>query len=270
MDLRDRVVIVTGAARGIGRAIAAGFADAGSAVAMVDVLANDIEAAAAEIGGRMLGIGCDITDMAQTADMAAQVCAELGPPTVLVNNAGSLSALGPVGEVDPGRWARDATVNLIGTFNVTHAVLPAMIGAGGGHIISLVGAGVDGPHLYTTAYDASKAGVVRLTEAVAAEAGERGVKTFTVYPGVVKTAMTDFIADSPEGRRWRPTFRDIFTAGRDVSPGPAVAWCLRIAAGDLDALTGRWLDATEDVGETIARMDEILAEDLQVLRLRRR
>ena len=81
-----------------------------------------------------------------------------------------------------------------------------------GYLINLVGAGVDGPHLYTTAYDASKGGLVRLTEALAAEAAEFGVKAFTLFPGTVETKMTDFIRRSPEGRKWRPTFESIFAS----------------------------------------------------------
>jgi len=271
MDIDGSVALVTGAAPGIGLAIAAGLADAGAAVAMVDVLAEDVERAAGDLTGRaaaVLPIACDITDRAQVRAMAERVHERLGPTRVLVNNAGSLSALGPVWEVDPERWARDVTVNLIGTFHVIQAVLPAMMDRGDGHVISLVGAGVGPPHLYTTGYDASKAGVVRLTEAVAKEAGDRGVKAFTLSPGTVRTAMTAFIADSPEGRRWRPTFRDIFAEGRDVPPDLAVRWCLRIARGDLDALTGRWLDAKQDPDDVIRRTPDLLAEEKLVLRLR--
>jgi NAD(P)-dependent dehydrogenase (short-subunit alcohol dehydrogenase family) len=270
MDLQDAVAIVTGAARGIGLAIARGFAERGAKVAMVDVLGEELEHSAGELArqdGSVLPIACDITDRRQVEAMCEQV-QQLGAPQVLINNAGSLSALGPVWEVDPDRWARDVTVNLIGTFNVTRAVLPAMMVRGVGYVICLVGAGVDAPHLYTTGYDSSKAGVVRLTEAIAKEAGEHGVKAFTLAPGTVWTAMTQFIAESPEGRRWRPTFRDIFAEGRDVPPDRAVAWCLRIVAGDFDTLTGRWLDGTKDPDETIGRVQQILAEERLVLRLR--
>ena len=170
--------------------------------------------------------------------------------------------------MDADRWVRDATVNLIGTFQVTRAALPGMIARGGGYVISMVGAGVQAPHLYTTAYDSSKAGVVRLTEALAKEAADHGIKAFALSPGTVRTAMTKFIAESPEGRRWRPAFGAIFTEGRDVSPDRAVRWCLRIASGQLDALTGRWLDGTRDPDETIRETQDILAQDKLVLRLR--
>ena len=271
MNPSGDVVIVTGAARGLGRAIAGGFAGAGAAVAMVDVLAEGVEQAAREVGttGRAtVPISCDITDVGQVEAMVQRVVDELGPPVVLVNSAGSLSALGPVWEVEPGRWCRDVNVNLVGTFQVTRAVLRAMMPRGGGYVINLVGAGVDAPHLYTTAYDSSKAGVVRLTEAVAMEAGEHGIKAFALFPGTVRTPMTQFIIESPEGRRWRPRFKAIFSEGRDRPVGLAVRWCLAIAAGRLDALSGRWLDATADLEQTIEGAEETVQRGCRVLRLR--
>ena len=136
-----------------------------------------------------------------------------------------------------------------------------------GYVISLVGAGVYHPHLYTTGYDTSKAGVVRLTEALAAETRQFGIKAFTLSPGCVRTPMTEFILNSPEGRRWRPTFKDIFAEGRDLPPSRAVDWCLALTSGRADSLTGRWLDASEDIEQVIGESSEIVSDDRRVLRL---
>ena len=271
MELSKAVVIVTGGARGLGRAIGEGFAARGSRVALVDVLEDELHRVAAEIeetGATAVAIAADITDCRQVEAMAEQVRQELGPADVLANNAGSLSAIGPVWEVDPDLWTRDVTVNLIGTFLVTRAVVNQMIQRRRGCVINLVGAGVDAPHLYTTGYDSSKAGIVRLTETLAREAEEFGIKAFTLFPGTVRTKMTEFISDSAEGRRWRPQFKDYLDGHGAVPADLAVRACLELASGRADALSGRWLSALRELDGYVGRSEAILSDNLLTLRLR--
>jgi NAD(P)-dependent dehydrogenase (short-subunit alcohol dehydrogenase family) len=272
MELKRAVAIVTGGARGIGMAIAKAYADRGACVAIVDVLADQLQATASDMekaGGTVLPIHADITIPSQIDGMVAEVRERLGDIDILVNNAGSLSALGPIWEVDRDRWFRDVTVNLYGTFLCCQAVASDMIKNKGGYIINLVGAGVDKPHLYTTGYDTSKAGVVRLTEALAKEAGQYGVKTFVLVPGTVRTAMTEFIMESPEGRKWRPTFRKIFDEGRDVPVEMVAELAVDLVSGKADALTGRYFRAAQDFEKIIVQTDKILEDNLFTLRLRR-
>lgn len=269
MNTSEAVAIVTGAAQGIGLAIARALARAGACVAMVDILEDRLQAAAGQAGasaGAVLAISADITDADAVQDMVAQVRAELGPPGVLVNNAGSLTALGPVWEVDPARWVRDATVNLCGTFLCTRFVVPHMIKAGGGYVVNLVGAGVGPVHLYTTGYDASKAGVVRLTEGLARECAEHGVRAFALFPGLVRSAMTEFIASSPEGRRWRPTFAEHLEHA--IEPERAAEVVLDLISGRADALSGCHLDVGSYFDVALPRADQVRDGELLVLRLR--
>jgi NAD(P)-dependent dehydrogenase (short-subunit alcohol dehydrogenase family) len=119
MDLKGAVAVVTGGARGIGRAIAKAYADREARVAIVDILADQVQATAIEMresGAIVLPIHTDITIPSQVDEMVARVKDELGAIDILVNNAGSLSALGPVWDVDRDKWFRDVTVNLYGTF----------------------------------------------------------------------------------------------------------------------------------------------------------
>jgi len=272
MEPRNAVVIVTGAAGAIGKEIALAYAAKGARIAAVDLAGQPLEALAGRIGsdgGEALAVPCDITSRGQVEAMMGQVVGELGPPDILINSAGSLSALGPVWQVDPQRWQRDVHVNLCGTFLVCREAVGHMVRRRGGYVINLVGAGVFNVHLCTTAYDCSKAGVVRLTEALALEAGESGVRAFALYPGVVRSAMTEFIATSPEGRKHRPTFANIFAEGRDVPACLAAKWCLHLTGGRADRLSGRWFDATEDFDETIGRAEKIVSDELLLLRLRR-
>jgi len=267
------VAVVTGAAGGLGRAIAEDLAHRGMAIALVDLLADPLAQTAAQLrqgGGRVAELVCDITSIEQVAAMADRVVAELGAPAVLINSAGSLSALGPVWDVDPARWCRDATVNLCGTFCVCRHLLPAMIDIGGGYVINLVGAGTDATHHCTSAYDSSKAALIRLTEAMANEGAEAGVKAFTLMPGTVRTAMTEFILNSPEGKKHRPEFARLFAEGRTVEPAVAVRAINELLSGRLDSLSGRMIDARWDLDQIAATQDDILADNLFVLRLRRR
>ena len=270
MELSGAVGVVTGGARGLGKAIAEALAARGVKLALVDVVGEELRETASELakaGAAAIAVRADITDCQAVEDMAERVRRELGPVDILINNAGSLTALGPVWEVDPDRWARDVTVNLIGTFLVSRAVVGDMMAKRNGYIISLVGAAVGEPHLYTTGYDTSKAGVVRLMDALAKEAAEYNVRCYAVTPGLVRTEMSRFIAESPEGRKWRPEFAGHYKAAR-TPPERVANCCLAILQGKADALTGRWVDATADFDRIFARAEEIVDSNLLVLRLR--
>jgi len=270
MELAGAVVVITGAAGGIGSRIAAAYAARRCKLALTDLASQPLETVAAKLessAAAVLTVPCEITSLDQVQRMTDRIVAELGRPAILINSAGSLSALGPVWEVDRTAWCRDVTVNLCGTFLVTSCIVGHMVAGGGGYVINLVGAGVRHPHLYTTGYDSSKAGVVRLTEALAAEAGEFGVRAYALSPGTVRTKMTEFILDSAEGRRWRPTFKDIFAKGEDSPATLAAEWCVNLTSGRADGLSGRWFDATSDFDEIVARAGQFVDSDAHVLRL---
>jgi len=265
------VVMVTGAARGLGLAVAEAFAREGARVVMNDILGEPLREAAADIrsaGGQALAVPGDITDPDSVAAMVDEAHRAYGAVQVLINSAGSLSAIGPIWEAPMDKWRRDLTVNAWGTYSVTRACVNDMIAGKGGYVISLVGAGVDPPHLYRSAYDGSKAAVVKLTETLAVEGARHGIITFTLFPGAVLTAMTRNMLDSPEGHRWIPSFAEIFEAGRDHPVDETPRMALRLVSGVADALTGRYIRAWADLDALVARADEIIAQDLYTLRLR--
>src|SRR4051794_3545661 len=126
-ELAGRVAIVTGAGRGIGRAIAERFASEGAKVALAARSADQLEAAAAGIrhgGGAAAAFACDVTDRAGVEALVRDVEARFGPLDVMVNNAGSFYAIAPAWEVDPEKWWRDVTINLNGVFLCCRAALP--------------------------------------------------------------------------------------------------------------------------------------------------
>lgn len=272
MELKGSVVVVTGSARGLGRAIAEAFLARGARVAAVDVLEDQLRKATVEmgqLGGTVLPVVADVTDVSQVDAMATTVRDELGPVDVLLNNAGTFSVIGPVWESDPERWFRDVRVNLYGSFLCCRAVVKGMVGRGRGYVINVVSSGgVGDPHPYSTSYASSKAGLMRLTEGLAREVEPHGVKVFALAPPAVLTDMTRFIMTDSAGRRWRPGFKKIFEEGRDAPPELVANLAVELTSGRADALSGRYFLATRDLEEIVGRADVILRDDLLTLRIR--
>lgn len=272
-DLQGQVAIVTGAGRGIGREIAGHLAAAGARVALIARSADQLETAAAEIwdtGGTALAVPADVTDQSAVTQLVEQVEAELGPVDLLVNNAGSFYAIGPLWEVDPDRWWTDVTINLRGPFLGCRAVLPGMLQRGRGRIINLIGGGTGTPFAYGSGYGSSKAAVMRLTECLAEELRQAGspVAVFALGPGLVRTALTEYQLHSPEGKQWMPRIERMFDTGQDVPPTRAAALAVQLAGGRFDRLAGRAFSVRDDMEELLARQEEILKKDQKTLRFR--
>jgi NAD(P)-dependent dehydrogenase (short-subunit alcohol dehydrogenase family) len=267
------VAIVTGAGRGIGRAIALALAGQGAAVALVSRTSAQLEAVAAEIeaaGGRAVPAPVDVTDRAEVEALVRRVESDLGPVDLQVNNAGSFYAIGPVWEVEPDQWWRDVEINLRGLFLCCRAVLPGMLARGRGRIVNLIGGGTANAFPYGSGYGSSKAAVMRLTECLAAELQEEGapIAVFAVGPGLVRTALTEFQLESPEGQRWMSRIDRMFAEGRDVPPTRAAALVTALASGRFDRLTGRAFSIGDRLEELLEREEEILKKDLKTLRFR--
>ncbi|GAA2681509.1 MULTISPECIES: 3-oxoacyl-ACP reductase FabG [Actinoplanes] len=187
----SRVAVVTGAARGIGEAIALKLAADGLAVAVVDLdegaCANTVTAIH-DAGGTAVAIGADVADAAQVTAAVERVVSELGPPTVLVNNAGVLrdNLLFKMSEDD---WDTVMNVHLKGSFLFTRAVQKHMVEAGFGRIVSLSSTSALGNRGQAN-YAAAKAGLQGFTKTLAIELGKFGITANAVAPGFIVTDMT--------------------------------------------------------------------------------
>ncbi len=192
-NFQDAAVVVTGAGTGIGRAIAAGFSDAGARVALVGRRLEKLEEAAVGLPTeRAQCYPCDVADRAAVDKMAAQVAAQWGAPDIVVNNAGINTNPRAVGDVDPAAWDLTVAINLTGAFNVVRAFLPGLRQKEGGLIINVSSiAGLRAGKVAGAAYSASKHGVVALTHSLNEEEVEYGIRACAICPGEVETPILE-------------------------------------------------------------------------------
>ena len=191
--LAGQVAIITGGGRGIGRAIAIAYAEAGASVCVTARTSAEIDKVAAEIsevGGRSLAVTCDVSDRPSVESMIERTIDEFGRLDILMNNAGGGLERTLVGEDDPDVWQRVVEINLLGTYFCTRAALPHLKADGGGKIIN-VGSGMGHqPRAKNSSYNVSKAGVWMLTRCLAMELWEAGVAVNELIPGPVYTDLT--------------------------------------------------------------------------------
>lgn len=187
----SRIALVTGGGSGIGRAICQRLARDGLSVAVLDVDLAGAQTTADQIntgGGRACMVEADVSDAAQVSSAVERVRAQLGPVTVLVNNA-AVDEFAAFQEISEASWNRHMDINLKGVYLVTRAVLPDMQAAGWGRIVNIssMAAQVGAGHM--SHYSASKGGVVSLTRSLAQEFGPQGITVNSIAPGFIDTPM---------------------------------------------------------------------------------
>lgn len=198
---RDRVVIVTGAGQGIGRAFAHAFAALGAVTVLADRNHDNASAVASAIGGRAMAVAVDVGDPASVADMADAVQRAHGRIDVLVNNAAIFSTITmrPFDEIPLDEWDAVLRVNLTGPFLCARAVLPAMRRAGWGRIVNIASAAVTLGRPGYLHYIASKSALIGISRSMARELGPDGITVNTIMPGATfteierKTVTPEFI-----------------------------------------------------------------------------
>lgn len=268
--LTGQVAIITGGGRGLGRAFAIALAEVGVAVAVVARSANQVAETVAQIttaGGRAIGLVADVSDRQAVAQMVSSVEQQFGSVDLLINNAGIVSPLGPLWETDPDEWWRNVEINVRSVLLCSHAVLPGMVARRRGRIINIASGAGTLAIPYGSAYITSKTAMIRLTENLALETEEYGVTIFAVNPGFVRTAMSEYLATSAPGEKWMAWAQTIFDEGQDVPADYVVALVLRLAAGDADQLSGRFISYNDDLTALVGHVDEIQQRNLFLLRL---
>jgi 3-oxoacyl-[acyl-carrier protein] reductase len=274
--LSGKVAVVTGASRGIGLYMCELLGGQGASLAMCARNADALEGAKRGLiekyGVKVFAMPVDVSDASAVRGFAEQVTEELGPVDILVNNAGMLGPVGALQNIDLGSWKYALEVNVMGVVNMTSAFLPGMVAKKGGSVINLSGAGVGGPKPWPriSAYSTSKAAVVSLTESLALEAAEHGVRVNAVAPGGLETGFMDAVIDAgPEvaGQGLYEAMQKLPAANGDALDrfGALVVYLVSERGA---WVTGRLLSARWDDEQKLEKMrDEI--SDSSLLQLRR-
>jgi len=271
MKLKDRIAIVTGAGRGIGKAIALSLAQEGAHLVVCSRTRAEIEETAAKIRAldrRALAIKADISDREDVDNLVRSAIQEFGTIDILVNNAGIQGPIGPLVENDMDRWIQTIHINLIAVFLCSRAVLPIMMERRQGKIINLSGGGATSARPYFSAYAAAKAAVVRLTETLAQEVKEYNIQVNAIAPGTVNTRMLEEVlaAEKATGDNTLAGLNQQLQTA-EGAPEKAAALAVFLASDESDGLSGRLLSAVWDNWQAVPRyIEEIMSSDIFTLR----
>ncbi|MDB5713841.1 MAG: 3-oxoacyl-(Acyl-carrier-protein) reductase [Sphingomonadales bacterium] len=216
--LKNKVAVVTGSGKGIGRAIAERFATEGAGVVVCDIDEDSAKAVAETInsnGGSAIGLRVDVSDKASVEALVAASTKHFGHVDIVCNNAGVLDDFTPLGDVTDALWERIIGINLTGCFLVSRAFLPGMLERKSGTFVNLASMAGIVAQAGGLAYTVSKHGVIGLTKQVSADYGPAGIRANAICPGAIETDLSrSFLKDAPEvlavvesvpaGRQGRP------------------------------------------------------------------
>jgi 3-oxoacyl-[acyl-carrier protein] reductase len=273
VKLAGKVAIVTGAGRGIGKAIARAFAAEGARLVLAARSTQELQSVAdlvrRETGSDSVVQRCDVSSSAEVQKLIDRALTACGRIDILVNNAGTYGPIGPLEECDPDEWRRTIEVNLLGTVYASRAVLPLFRAQRWGRIVNLAGAGVGGPSVTPriSAYAASKASVVQFTESLAKEVAAWNVRVNAIAPGAVTTEITNAVIAAGPERAGREFYDRNVRQKEQGGDAPELAARLAVhLASEECQLTGKLLSAKWD---DLASIDEGEANRGSLFSLRR-
>jgi NAD(P)-dependent dehydrogenase (short-subunit alcohol dehydrogenase family) len=275
MKLKSKIALITGASQGLGKAIASAFVKEGSHVAicardgeLIELVAEDFRAQAVD-GQKVFAAACDVSSSDQVDRLFSDIFAHLGSVEILVNNAGVSGPKGESETVGFADWSRAIEINLYGTFLPCQYGIRHMKKIGRGKIINLSGGGATAPMPKISAYAASKAAVVRLTETLAEELRAFSIDVNAVAPGALNTRFLDeLLAAGPEtvGRKlYDKALQQRSSGGVPLEKGARL--CVYLASQQSDGITGKLISAQWDHWENLHDFREHLDKsDIYTLR----
>lgn len=229
LDLTGKVAIVTGSTKGIGRAVAESLADAGASVVVSARTKADVDEAATRLRGRgtgeVIGLPCDVADHDACVRLVEDTVDRLGALDVLVNNAG-FGVFKSIEDMSWDEWRGQIDVNLGGVWSCTKAAIPHLKARGGGWIINIASLASRNTFAQGTGYNASKFGLLGMTEATMLDVREHGIRVSAIMPGSVNTHFNDRAPE--EGRDWRLQPEDCALAVMQLMAMPEGAHVSRV------------------------------------------
>jgi NAD(P)-dependent dehydrogenase (short-subunit alcohol dehydrogenase family) len=190
--LEDKVVIVTGASRGIGRSIAEVFAREGAAVVICGRRQEALDRVAHELAGHILPLACHVGRLEDLERLVDRATREFGQIDILVNNAGTNIAQGPALEMTDAQFDKMIEINLKSAYRLTRLVAPGMCERGSGSILNIASIAGFRPQFQSLLYSLTKAALIMLTQSYALELGPRGVRVNAIAPGLVETTLSEY------------------------------------------------------------------------------
>ena len=268
MRLNGKVALITGAGRGIGRAIAAAYAKEGAKLALAARTAAELDETARQVealGAQVCTIPTDVTDQQQVEAMVAKTLECYPTIDILVNNAGIVGPVGPLQDNDVSHWVQTIQLNVIGVFLCCRAVLPTMLARNSGKIVNM--SGVGGRSL--SAYGASKSALVDITETLYQELQGKNIQVNAMSPGSIHTAMWEetHAAAIALGDEELAEWGERVVTGRGASMERAAELAVFLASDQAGSMSGRLIQAvTDDFEGLTPRVPEIMESDVYLRR----
>ena len=272
MKLSNKIAIITGAGRGIGRAISIAFAKEGAKVSLVARTVSELEETAQlieEYGSQSIVIPTDVTEPGSVTAMVQETISRYGRVDILVNNAGISGPIGPLQDNRIDDWIKTIQVNVIGPYLCCKSVVPLMTNQGGGKIINLAGAGANNAWANLSAYCTSKAGVVRMTEVLALELENKNIQVNALGPGSIHTRMWEELRNGAEAANATEIqeIGDRVLSGGGASLEKPAELAVFLASDDSGELSGRLISAVaDDYNDIASKIPEIMQSEALTLR----
>jgi len=252
MLLSEKVAVITGGGRGIGRAMALKFAGEGAAVVVAARTKSEIDAVAGEVrgsGGRAAAIPADVAEEKDCERLMREAVSQFDKVDILVNNAGEYGPVKPVEEITPAEWDRVVAVHLRGAYLLTRLALPGMYARGSGVILNISSLSAKSAFGWGSPYAAAKAGMLGLTRVAAAEAARKGVRVNAICPGpVTETKMSKDLGQTLAERlgvskeEQLGGFLNTILQGRGQTADEIAAAALFLCSDQASAITGQALN----------------------------
>ena len=270
-SLKNKIAVITGGGRGIGRAIAEAYAREGADLFLIARTAHELSAAQKDVrkyGGRVEVEPADVSRTEDAEKIRRRIASDFGRADVVVNAAGIYGPIGALEDTDPDEWMKTFSINVFGTMLMCRALLPMMKKQNSGRIINFSGGG-EGPFPRFSAYASSKGAIVRFTESLDREARGNNIFVNAITPGAVNTAFLDTALAAGSEKTGEGFYQKLLRQKEEggVSPEKAAALCVFLASDAARGIGGKVISAQWDRWSDFSKhVKEITESDVYTFR----